>query len=84
MYIHALMCVYVHAHYSQCVYMYRQIWCVYIYIMMCTLTNDIDVIAEWKARQPNRDASCVAFLSIYLIYISICLSIYLSINLSII
>ena len=40
--------------------------CIYIYIMMCTLTNNIDLFVEWEARQPNRDASCVTFLSIIL------------------
>ena len=74
MYMHTIVSVYI------CIGKYD----VYVYIMMCILTNDIDVIVEWEARQPNRDASCVAFLSIYLIYLSICLSIYLSINLSII
>ena len=42
----------------------------------CLLVN-IDVFVEWEVRQPNRDASCMAFQSIYLIYVSIIL--YLSI-----
>ena len=44
--------------------------CTYI---LCVLLQTIyvDVFVEWEVRQPNRDASCVAFQSIYLIYHSI-------------
>ena len=63
MYMHTIVSVYI------CIGKYD----VYVFIMMCTLTNNIDVIVEWEVRQPNRDASYVAFQS----YLSIIL--YLSI-----
>ena len=81
-YICTDVCVYMYMHTIVSVYICIGKYDVYVYIMMCTLTNDIDVIVEWEAWQPNRDASCVAFLSIYLsIYLSVYLSIYLLIYL---